>query len=152
MHTLPQHIHSLSPRLPYLLPSPPPPKRMSRRLSGNSKPTCLLLPFSHRPLQNLFLVLVTTMTLPKVSSSHLHCFPPFIIIAFPAFANFFSDDMSNDTSKYYPTMYDDMRDQAIAGTAVPRRRLRKLLVSVRSSLPRPSPSCLIKPPSMSSSV
>ena len=59
---------------------------------------------------------------------------------YAAFANFFSDDMSDDTSIYYPSMYDDMRDQAIAGTAVPRRRLRKLLLMVRSSLPRSSPS------------
>jgi len=57
---------------------------------------------------------------------------------YAAFANFFSDDMSDDTSIYYPSMYDDMRDQAIAGTTVPRRRLRKLLLMVRSSLPRPS--------------
>ena len=41
-------------------------------------------------------------------------------------------------------MYDDRRDQATAGTAGPRRRLRKLLLLVRSSLPRPSLSpCLI---------
>jgi hypothetical protein len=47
---------------------------------------------------------------------------------YAAFANCFSDDMSDDTSTYYPSMYDDMRDQAIAGTAEPRRRLRKLLL------------------------
>jgi hypothetical protein len=35
-------------------------------------------------------------------------------------------------------MYDHMRDQAIAGTAVPRRRLRKLLMMVRSLLSRPT--------------
>ncbi|KAH9965173.1 hypothetical protein BC827DRAFT_1182708 [Russula dissimulans] len=46
----------------------------------------------------------------------------------PAFANFFSDDVSDDYSTFYPSMYDDMRDQAFAGTAVPRRRLRKLLL------------------------
>jgi len=33
-------------------------------------------------------------------------------------------------------MYDDRRDLDIAGTAVPRRRLRKLLLMVRASLPR----------------
>ncbi|KAI0251086.1 hypothetical protein BJV78DRAFT_1361840 [Lactifluus subvellereus] len=31
-------------------------------------------------------------------------------------------------STYYPSMYDHMREQAIASTAVPRRKLRKLLV------------------------
>ncbi|KAI9507291.1 hypothetical protein F5148DRAFT_137532 [Russula earlei] len=53
--------------------------------------------------------------------SHHHDSPP-------AFANFFSDDMSDDHSTFYPSMYDDMRDQAFAGTAVPRRWLRKLLL------------------------
>jgi hypothetical protein len=38
-------------------------------------------------------------------------------------------------------MYDDRRDQATAGTAGPRRRLRKLLLLVRSSAPTP-PSLL----------
>lgn len=60
--------------------------------------------------------------------------------------------MSDDTSTYYPSMYDDKRDLAIAGTAVPRRRLRKLLLMVCASLPRPSPSYLIELSSMSSSV
>lgn len=58
-------------------------------------------------------------------------------ILYAAFANFFSDDMSDDTSTYYPSMYDDIRDQATAGTAGPRRGLRKLLLLVRSSLSRP---------------
>ncbi|KAF8504403.1 hypothetical protein F5888DRAFT_1630854 [Russula emetica] len=44
------------------------------------------------------------------------------------FANFFSDDMSDDASNYFPSMHDHIRDQAIAGTAAPRRRLRKLLM------------------------
>ena len=48
----------------------------------------------------------------------------------PAFANFFTDDMSDDSSNYFPSMYDHIRDQAIAGTAAPRRRLRKLLMVV----------------------
>ncbi len=71
---------------------------------------------------------------------------------YAAFAICFSDDMSDDTSTYYPSMYDDMRDQAIAGTEEPRRRLRKLLLWVRSLLPRPSRPYLIELPSMSSPV
>jgi len=60
--------------------------------------------------------------------------------------------MSDDYSTFYPSMYDDMRDQAFAGTTVPRRRLRKLLLLVRSSLSRPLSSCLIELPSISSSM
>ena len=60
--------------------------------------------------------------------------PPLTLLPVPAFANFFTDDMSNDDSTYYPSMYDHIKDQAIAGTAVPRRRLRRLLMVVCSFL------------------
>ncbi|KAI0300146.1 hypothetical protein B0F90DRAFT_1725414 [Multifurca ochricompacta] len=46
----------------------------------------------------------------------------------PVFANCFSDDMSNDMSTHHPSMYDHMRDQVVALTALPRRKLRHLLV------------------------
>ena len=74
-------------------------------------------------------------------------FPPhhfsIFTLPFPAFANFFSDDVSDDSSTYFPSMYDHMRDQAIAGTAAPRRRLRKLLMLVRSMLSRPPLSLVL---------
>ena len=91
------------------------------------------------------------MTQAQVSaSSRLHSLSLFwrlshkrSFIGFLAFANFFSDDVSDDMSTYYPSMYNDMRDQVIASTAAPRSKLRILLVLVCSSLPPLPPSTIV---------
>jgi hypothetical protein len=50
------------------------------------------------------------------------------------FANFFSDDTATDLSIYYPSMHDHIHGQALASTLTPRRKLKRLLILVRSFL------------------
>jgi len=49
-----------------------------------------------------------------------------------SFANFFSDDTATDLSIYYPSMHDHIQGLAIASTLLPRRKLKRLLILVRS--------------------
>ena len=60
--------------------------------------------------------------------------------------------MSDDASRYFPSMYDHIRDQAIAGTATPRRRLRKLLMAVCSFLSHSLVCLSYQAPSISQSM
>ena len=48
------------------------------------------------------------------------------------FANFFSDDTATDISIYYPSMHDHIQGQAMDSTLPPRRKLKSLLILVRS--------------------
>lgn len=48
------------------------------------------------------------------------------------FANFFTDDTATDLSIYYPSMHDHIHGQALASTLPPRRKLKRLLILVRS--------------------
>lgn len=48
------------------------------------------------------------------------------------FANFFTDDTATDLSIYYPSMHDHIQGLAMASTLLPRRKLKRLLIVVRS--------------------